>query len=100
MNVPLVPMHATKCVIAPPVCSKISTAVPSIMRLPVRRIVVLIGIEIGVGILLVDFAAQPNRSVRTLARIGKNHLRAVSLQDLLALMRSVGGQAQASPYSP
>ena len=29
MNVPLVPMQATKCVIAPPVCSMISTAVPS-----------------------------------------------------------------------
>ncbi len=29
MNVPLVPMQATKCVIAPLVCSMISTAVPS-----------------------------------------------------------------------
>ena len=70
MNVPLVPMAATKCVMRPPVCSMISGPVVFEVRLPVGRVVVLIGIEIAVGIGLVDLAALADGAVGAFAGIG------------------------------
>ena len=85
MKVPLVPMQATKCVTRPSVCSMISGAGAFEMRLPVGRIVVLIGIKVAVRIGFVDLAAQADGAVGALAGIGEHHLRAVGLQDPLAL---------------
>ena len=69
------------------------------VRLPVGRIVVLVGIEVAVGIRLVDLAAHADGAVGAFARIGEHHLRAVGLQDPLALGRGVRRQAQLHPVA-
>jgi hypothetical protein len=63
-----------------------------VVRFPVGRIVVLIGIKIAIGIGLVNLAAQPNRAVRALAWIGEHHLRAVGFSTCLRSMEAFLGR--------
>ncbi len=65
-----------------------------IVRLPVGRVVVLVGIKILVRLLRVYFAGFQNRAVRGQARVGQNQMRAVCPQQLLALIVGIGRQAQ------
>ena len=69
VKVPLVPSAATKCVTRPPVCSMISGAGGLEMRLPVRRIIVLIRIEISVRVLFVNGSAHSDGAVGTFAGV-------------------------------
>ncbi len=64
------------------------------MRFPVSRVIVLIGVKITVGVGFVDLAALADGAVGAFSRIAEYHLRAISLEDALALDGSVGGQAQ------
>ena len=94
MKVPLVPMQATKCVSEPAGLLHQLDRGAFEMGFPVRRIVILIGIKITIGIGFVNFAAEADGAVGAFGRIGKNHLRAVGFQDLLALLGGVSGQAE------
>ena len=64
------------------------------MRFPVGRVVVLVGVEVAVGIGLVDLAAHADGAVGAFAGIAEDHLRAVGFQDAFALDGGVGRQAQ------
>ena len=69
------------------------------VRLPVGRIVVLIGVEIAVRILHVDLADHADGAVGALVRVAVNRLRAVRFEDALALLRWHCREAPVSPYS-
>ena len=49
-NVPLVPSPATKCVMRPSVCSRISGAGRVVVRAPVGVVVVLVGVEVALRV--------------------------------------------------
>ena len=86
-KVPLVPRPATKCVICPRVCSQISGAVVGVVRRGIRRIAVLIGIEIFLGIGVVNFAHAPDRAVGGFVARRVDNLDAVCQQNLLPFGR-------------
>src|SRR5713226_10702314 len=60
-----------------------------VVRAPVCRIGVLVGIEILSGLAGVDFARAADGAVRTLVRRGNHQLDAVRLKDPLAFLRGV-----------
>src|SRR5438046_674255 len=55
-----------------------------VMRARVRRIAVLIDVEIAAGLLIHQAAQVANRPVAALERVGVDQLRAVGLDDALA----------------
>src|SRR5436190_21908059 len=64
------------------------------VRLPVRRIVVLVRVEVGAWVRLVNLAALPDRPVRALARVREYDLCSVCLKNAFALRRCIGGEAE------
>ena len=64
------------------------------VRLPVGRIVVLIGIEIAVRVLHVDLADHADGAVGAFVRVAEDRFGAVGFQDALALSAGVAGQHQ------
>ncbi len=68
-----------------------------IVRFPVRRVVVLVGIIVAAVIRFVHFPALANRAIRTFGRIGQHDLGAVRLQDSLPLHGRIGWQAKNYP---
>ena len=68
------------------------------VRLPVGGIVVLVRIEVEVRIGRVDLAARRMAPSEPFRRIGENHLRAVGLQDPLALLGGVAGRHSFTRY--
>ena len=100
MKVPLVPMLVTKWVTRPSVCWIIFGSGAVEMRAPVGGVAVLIRIKVFLGRLREDLLAQADGPVGAFAGIGKDHLRAVGLQDLLAFVRGVGRAGTISPGSP
>ena len=68
-----------------------------VMRAPVERVVVLVGIEDAVGIGGEPPPRFANRAVGALERIGEDQLRPVGVQDAPALRRDVRGTQSVTP---
>jgi hypothetical protein len=89
-------MPTTKWVISPAVCSHISTVGSQIMRLPIGRIIMLIGI---ITILRADFdqfSDSQNSPVRPDQRIRFHQFRPIGPQDALAFIAGVGRQTKST----
>ena len=67
---------------------------PFEMRLPVRVVVVLVGVEIFLGMLGDQPSALVVSAVRTLQRVGFDDLRAVEPNQFLAFLGRVRGEAK------
>ena len=65
-----------------------------IVRAPVGIVGILIGIEIFFGMFRCKFAHFANRPIRSFARVGVDNVRAIRMQDVLALDGDVLPHAQ------
>src|SRR5205807_1902555 len=66
----------------------------AVMRLPIRRIAVLVGVKIFVGLCGNNLVYLANRAVRALIARRDDQFRAIRLEDALALLRSAVRQAK------
>src|SRR5437588_4074694 len=66
----------------------------AVMRLPIRRIAVLVGVKIFVGLCRNNLVYLANRAVRALIARRDDQFRAIRLEDALALLRSAVRQAK------
>ncbi len=87
--VPLVPSPATKCVSSDPSASQNLDARSVVVSERVRRVRVLIGIEIRARILVDDLARELHRAIGAFEWIGENDLRPERARDVLARLRHV-----------
>src|ERR1051326_6999618 len=60
-----------------------------IMCLPVSIVRILIGVEVLLRMLSIEFSHFANRPVRSFARVSENNFRAVSMQNTLTLNRNI-----------
>src|SRR5262249_42197801 len=66
----------------------------AVMRLPVRRIAVLVWIEVSSRLSLDDFVHSANRTIGPFIPRSNDEFRPIRPEDALALMRGTGRQAQ------
>src|SRR5947208_4414335 len=71
-----------------------------VMRLPVRRVVVLVRVEVEVGIFGRDLAHAPDGAVGAFHRVAVYDLRAVGRHDALALTAHVRGHVTPGAIAP
>src|SRR5262249_29600642 len=94
INVPLVP-RATKKVGEAPACLLPSLVrCRAVVRLPIRRIAVLIRIKVFLRLSLYDFVHSPDRPIRSFVSWRYHQLRAVGRQNPLPFVRSARRKAQ------
>ena len=101
-KVPLVPSPATKCVICPLRLLPDFRRRSGVMRRGIRRIPILIGIEIFLAVRLVNFAHAPDRAVGSFVARRGHDLDAVRRQNLLSApaTRSTAGKASRDSPAP
>src|SRR5205814_2134828 len=70
------------------------------VRLPIGRVVVLVGIEVAIGVVFVNLAADANGAVAALTGIAEYGFRAVGFEDALALAAGVARQDELHLVAP
>ena len=93
-NVPLVPSPATKCVMRPAGLLPNLVGGGVVVRLPVRGIAVLVGIEIFLGIGGDNLVNTADRAVGAFVAGSDHELRAKRGEDAFAFVRGAVGKAE------